>query len=223
MDVSKDQHIKIKLSKSGHKIPIINQIHLHSAYNPIKAETIFKKNEEQIKSNANLLVLGLGFGYHVIEFARNLRSIYGEDFKIFVLEPGVEIYNYYLEINETRDPNIAIIAGRDIKSIYEDHDLIDFLLKKPAVISHPASFNLHNDYFTKFLKYSAPNTLGEISGSMRSRELKEYIGEYHQDSGFDEFLHTVKEKHIHSEPLDFFFLALNEITREHDCGGRDNQ
>ena len=118
MDVSKDQHIKIKLSKSGHKIPIINQIHLHSAYNPIKeAETIFKKNEEQIKSNANLLVLGLGFGYHVIEFARNLRSIYGEDFKIFVLEPGVEIYNYYLEINETRDPNIAIMAGRDIKPI----------------------------------------------------------------------------------------------------------
>jgi S-adenosylmethionine synthetase len=51
-------------SKSGHKIPKINNIHLHSTYDPrYEAERFVLENEDLLKNNNKVLLLGLGFAY----------------------------------------------------------------------------------------------------------------------------------------------------------------
>ncbi|MEI8346869.1 MAG: hypothetical protein WCG27_05350, partial [Pseudomonadota bacterium] len=57
---------EIKYSKTNHPIPVINGVHLHSVYNPIKeAETFISKQEKILKEKNHILFLGLGFGHHI--------------------------------------------------------------------------------------------------------------------------------------------------------------
>ncbi len=78
-------NIVIENSKDGNPIPIINNISLHSKYAPYKEGE--KISEIYLRSGNNkkdIIIFGLGFGYHIIP----LLDIFK---KIYVFEPLLEI------------------------------------------------------------------------------------------------------------------------------------
>ena len=67
--------IEVKKSKVETPVPVVDGIHLHSIYNPAKeAETFIGKYNENLSKQNSVLVLGLGFGYHVWQLESELRK-----------------------------------------------------------------------------------------------------------------------------------------------------
>ena len=68
--------LKIIQSKNGHLIPIKDNISIHSRYNPIDEG---KKYAERFlnsgKKNNSLIVIGLGFGYHIFPLLKSYQDI----------------------------------------------------------------------------------------------------------------------------------------------------
>ena len=59
MEEFKFESFKVKSSKSGHIIPVVNGVHLHSTYDPIKeAKSMVEKYYKNFKENKNVLVFG---------------------------------------------------------------------------------------------------------------------------------------------------------------------
>ena len=84
--------IECKTAKNGQEIPVINEIHLHSSYNPEREAAGFCKSiESKLHHNQNFLVLGLGFGYHIQQITKYLKSINKDSYRIVVLEPNSEL------------------------------------------------------------------------------------------------------------------------------------
>ena len=86
--------VSFSQSKSGHKIPIVNGVYLHSAFDPVKeAEALVIENEKNFEKENNILILGLGYGYHVNEIRSKLVLNFGSDYKIYIIEPNSNIVN----------------------------------------------------------------------------------------------------------------------------------
>jgi hypothetical protein len=68
------ENYQIKVAKSGHKIPVINDVHLHSSYDPIKEASAFIDKVIKQPLQSNYLILGLGFGYHIKELVSRLNQ-----------------------------------------------------------------------------------------------------------------------------------------------------
>ena len=96
---TKVTNYEIKRSKNGFDIPVINGVHLHSAYNPQKEATHFyEKYKDQINANSPILILGLGFGYHIEALFEYLENKQKPE-NIWVLEPSIETVEKYKKIN----------------------------------------------------------------------------------------------------------------------------
>jgi hypothetical protein len=167
---------EIKISKNSLKIPVINGVHLHSMYNPAKeAQAIVSKFDQNLSNKNKVLVLGLGFAYHIYEIARKLQSYHDKDYHIVVIEPNEQVYKDCVANNLFPNENITVYAGEDLNMTYGDINLVKFLIDKPTVISHPASFELYGNFFKSFLEYKAPRTISQITKYIDNRELKSYL------------------------------------------------
>ena len=68
--------LKIIQSKNGYLVPIKNNISIHSRYNPVEEGKKYADrflNSE--KKNNSLIVIGLGFGYHIFPLLENYEEI----------------------------------------------------------------------------------------------------------------------------------------------------
>jgi len=215
MDSTSLYKYEIKIAKTNHKVPVVNDVHLHSIYNPTKeAATFIAKNKKLTNVKNEILILGLGFGYHVGEAIIALKEKWGTDYKIVVIEPNEKVYMDYLEHAELSDVNLKIYAGYKIQDLYKDRFLVDYLLTKPGIIAHPASFNLYENYYKNLLSYQAPKDVGSFDQYIESAILRDNIRRLNQDS---DLLTAINEQMYPKEEeldnTDHFFMAFNEMVK----------
>ncbi|MBI2521503.1 MAG: hypothetical protein HYV97_13885 [Bdellovibrio sp.] len=205
---NQNSSLQIAYSRSNLPVPIWRGVQLHSIYDPIKeAENFITSAFAPLREKKNLLIFGLGFGYHIASLLKKLNEE-GLQTTVMVIEPEEEIYRKFLEI--IGPGSFKIIAGKSVRDLYRDQNFIDFLCKKPGIIRHPASFNLHVEYFKELLSYRATNTvaeLREICELPKNSELDCLLGNFAPDTHLFEIAkYEVMEQ-------DFFLMEmLNAIS-----------
>ncbi len=208
----------IKYTKAGDPIPVVNGVHLHSIYNPQKeAETYLEKNKQIVDEKDLLLILGLGFGYHLNQITNYLEE---KKLKrsIMIIEPNIKVFRDYLKVinfsgisNEDSNNEaikltneITCYAGYGAQSLYEDKTFIQFLCGKPGILHHPVSLNLYQEFFKCFLKYTAPKDIKSISKNSKHSFIKNGLSFSQDNSTWD----TLKDANKTStrENIKFEFL-----------------
>jgi hypothetical protein len=206
---------EVRTSRTEQKVPVVNGVHLHSIYNPFKeAENLINSNIESLKTKNEVLILGLGFGYHVNYLIEKLTEYHGNNFKIIVLEPNLKVHQDCLNFNLLNKKNVLVYSGFNAQELYSDLDLIHFLLRKPAMIAHPASFNLYQLYFKTFLTFEAPKQLEQIAKFTETSEIKDYFNSFESNISFDEAFYGLLPKKHELNTMDFLAMALVEMTKK---------
>lgn len=215
--------IEIKESKTGHPVPVINGVHLHSSYNPTKeAEAFVEKYNEQLESCKYALVLGLGFAYHIDRILYQMRKHWGEEFRIVVIDPTAEIEASLKSCrNIDYGPNVSIYSGLDVSLLYSKREIVDFLAMRPTVIAHTASFNLFNGYYKSFMSFQSKVDLFSIAQNVQNPEFKKYLLENHNTNYF-EFVNKVNSKSSDWNKWDFLVMALDSIAKPENTAPREN-
>lgn len=218
----------IKSSKSNEKVPVVNGVHLHSIYNPTReAEGFISKNIETIKIKKEILVLGLGFGYHIKELENRLKEFHKNNFSIVVIEPNRKIFQECTKHNPIESKHTTILAGFTIEELYQNKGLIEYLINKPGIIAHPASLNLYDQFFKNFLSYSAPTKINEYVDRFTHKEFiayfsKEFSKKEYQDKTLgaltiDRYIDNhVEKKSKLTDPIEWLLLGLKELLKFKD-------
>lgn len=201
----------IKISKNGHKIPVLNDVHLHSSYDPIKEAISFVDKTIKQPASKNYLILGLGFGYHVRELVNRLQ-LQKIDPQIVIIEPNSKVASDCFELGILGEQDHYYVIGKTPDEIYGNKDLTKFLLQKPQVVSHTASFNLYSDYFRDLLSYTAPCSKVDLLKRIESPTLNEYLSEKEFESTADLYQNIMESQEFSSE-LDILIATMLEITK----------
>lgn len=205
---------EIRTSRTEQKVPVVNGVHLHSIYNPFKeAESLIESHLEIFKNKNEVLILGLGFGYHVNFAIEKMQELHRDNFKIIVIDPNRQVYEDCVRLDLINKKNLLIYSGYNSKELYSDLDLIHFLLRKPAMIAHPASFNLYQVYFKDFLTFEAPTKIEDIILYSEVNEIKKYLGGMNKENTFEEEIYINLPQKDHFSKMDFLAMALVEMTK----------
>jgi hypothetical protein len=206
---------EIKLTRSEHKIPVVDGVHLHSSYNPIKeALSLVEKHRTQLDTKNEVLILGLGFGYHVNEIISHLDKMHNGEFKVVVIEPNTQVYHDCLKLNLLHKKNVVVYSGYLSKDLYQDLDLVNFLLRKPSVIAHPPTFNLYSAYFKEVLTFEASPKIEHMIEFISDKSLKAYLNELEPHTTLETFLYEDLPKRTIHQGLDFLMMALGEMNKK---------
>ena len=204
---------EIKTARSGKIIPVINGVHLHSSYNPIKEAQVFiERHAPALKVKNEVLVLGLGFAYHINEIVKVLLENHGDNFKVVVIEPSEDIYLRCIHEELLECKNVTVYTGTVASNYYTNRELTSFLLRRPMVIAHPASFNLYQNFFKSFLSYEAPKYLSQLIEQTNIIEIKEYLAQFSNTHTLDQVAELAFNQNSKLKELDFLLLAMREMT-----------
>lgn len=215
MNLPKITSYEVKTSRTEQKVPVVNGVHLHSIYNPFKeAESLVESQLEALKSKNEVLVLGLGFAYHVNAIIEKLEEFHGNNFKIIVVEPNIEVYEDCLAGDLLNKKNVLVYAGFTSNELYSDLDFVHFLLRKPAMIAHPPSFNLYQYYFKTILTFEAPKTVGNIIEFIETTEVRNYLNRFKHDETLENILYNQIPQKKSFTQSDFLAMALVEMTKK---------
>jgi hypothetical protein len=163
MDERNSQY-RLEASRNGLTVPVINDVYLHSIYNPVKeAQTFAETQEKNIKAKKHILILGLGFGYHVEEIAR-ISSQFHNDYQIVILEPNKRLVDDFINTRNFEDSKIKVICMDSVKELFGSWEFVQFLMNKPCIIKHDASFIVEREFYSTFLSYQAPKDLYNVKG-----------------------------------------------------------
>ena len=116
-------NVKVITSKSNHLVPKIDNIELHSTYDPQKeANTLRLKYVDKVKNNKFVLVLGLGFAYHIDQIITELEKHHRSHYKLLVVEQNSAIYHVFLKNfpDKFKNANVDIIHGQKVKNLYRN-------------------------------------------------------------------------------------------------------
>ena len=207
---------ELKISKTGHKIPVVNNVHLHSIYDPFKeADEFIKKNNKFFQSKNNILFLGLGFGYHVNQAIKVLHEYHNGNYSIVIIEPNGQVAKDSASISNFKNKNIKIYTKKTIESLYLDRNLISFLLDRPSIISHPPSFNLYKEYFKEFLTYKSPQSISSMKNISFDKELKKILNEINPNKDINSYIQDeLMQKRTMKNDNEFLFLAFHHLIKQ---------
>lgn len=206
---------EIKTSKQGEKTPVINGVHLHSAYDPMKeAANFVEKNIHLLSGRNSIIILGLGFGYH-IKALINQMKISGEKKEIFVIEPNRTVWEDAKELGLLDLENVTIYADITVDELYKDPKIIKCLLNKPTILAHPASFNFYQDYFSNFLGFKASQKIHDTLPFITDTELSEYLSKFDSNITLEEVLYDdISKKKVLNNNVDFLMLAYRHLSSQ---------
>lgn len=208
---------ELQTSRNGLPVPVINGIYLHSIYNPVKeAQALIQNFENSLKNKNVVLVLGLGFGYHIEEAFKVLQSNH-ESFQIIVLESNSELVNDFIAHNQDLDERIQIISTESAAQLFESWDFVQFLMAKPCIIKHDASFTLQKKYFTDFLAHQASKKTRTFSNLLNvhaqdSLKNTENILAREDANTLGDIVEGIKARGSMRSKSDYLFMAFNEIV-----------
>jgi hypothetical protein len=203
--------INIETSKTGLKIPQIDNIYLHSTLDPIKEAEAFAKTQiKRIEHANNVIILGLGFGYHVKELQK-LATASNLKIKFAVIEPNTELVDLYLQqIDST--PNFDIISNQDVVALYQERSFFEILKHKPIIISHNNSFNANKNFFTSLLSYRASQQVLDYADRVEDQNFKTYLQSV---AGESDTIENILDRITQSRKIstnDKLLLAFSQIT-----------
>jgi hypothetical protein len=207
-------------AKTKEKIPVVGGVHLHSVYNPIKeATTLLENNKEKLDKKSYVLVLGLGFAYHVNEIYKHL-ALTNKKFELVVIEPNNNttiacVENELIKASE----GLTIYSGKKIENLYRHQGFIDFLMQKPCIIQHAPSFNLYIDYFQGLLTYKAPQSVHDVFSEIADKELKGYFSHFHESEQFSQALASQKYEDTAQKEKYHFWNALYWLIKSGEGKG----
>ena len=211
MDLLEVETYEIQESKNGLKIPIINGVHIHSPYNPEKeGNTLFNQHADALKKKSNILVLGLGYGYHLKGIINYFKSN-NRSFQISVIEPNNQIVQDCLKLNQISFEGIKIYCYASINKLFESPELINFLLKRPIIVPHAPSFNLYKKYFTEYLTYKCTDNLEYIISILKDKEAKRYFQSHIEKESITRCFETSKRSKQFKENFDFALSAFGNL------------
>lgn len=207
MDERNSQY-RLESARSGCMVPVINDVYLHSIYNPEKeAITFAQKYESSLKIKSSVLVLGLGFGYHIEEISKMVTSFH-KDSKIFVLEPNQRLVDDFINSKSFTNKNIKIICNSSAKELFTSLDFVSFLMNKPCIIKHDSSFVVNKEFYASVLSYKAPTDVYNLNKVFNSDA--KYIFENSDATSIDNTVEHLKQNGLKSKN-DFLLMAFNEI------------
>jgi hypothetical protein len=184
---------------------------LHSIYNPVKeAEAFIESQTENLKYKNKILVLGLGFGYHIEEIEKKLESFHKE-YEIIVLEPNKQLIEDYIASNPIDKRKIKIVSKEKVKELFNDWNFVSYLMQKPCIIKHDASFIINRDFYTKFLAYQAPKDIINFKSILS--ESSENLFSNEVGKTFDAYIDSIKKNNSIDSKQNFMLLALSEIKK----------
>jgi hypothetical protein len=216
MDERNSQY-ELQPSRNGLTVPVINGVYLHSIYNPIKeAEAFIGSQKKNLTFKNSVLILGLGFGYHVEETAKILNSIH-KSYEIIILEPNEKLVEDFISTRAFEDKNIRIICKQKVKDLFSDWNFVQFLMKKPCIIKHDASFILEKEFYTNFLGYQASKDIINFKGLL-SEDAKDLF-QTRDARNFNSYVEEIKDSGRIVDRNEYLVLALNEL-RNMEVQGR---
>lgn len=205
MEQLETQRIILKTSNNGMLVPVIDGYHLHSLHDPlIEAKQLAIRHQIELENNPVACVLGLGFGYHV-KSIEEMLSQYHKSFKLFVIEPNLEILNYYQQNNS----QTFKIFCDEVKNLFSNQDFLDLLIQKPTIIIHKPSYAVSNTYFDDVLKYRSSKNLSESMNQLSNRFLEKFPLDINNNELLLSDLENNKEIDARSKK---FFLFLKSVT-----------
>ena len=205
---------EIKKSRNGLEIPVVNDVHIHSAYDPEKeSEALFNQHADTLKGKSDILILGLGYGYHIQKminyFIKNNRL-----FHIAVIEPNGQVIKDCLRFNPIVFKNVKTYCHISVDELFRSKNLMDFLLKKPVIIPHPPSFNLYRKYFTQCLTYKSKQGLEHTIDTFSDEEVRDYFKSYHQGLSITDCFKYLQKAKQFNKDIDFALTAFGELCEQ---------
>lgn len=154
--------LSIAESKSKELVPVLRGTPLHSLHNPRREAEVFANNHlAQLSRSPNVLVLGLGFGYHIEEMAKVLRLKH-KHCRIVVVEAHAELVRLWQSYQKNPE-SLEVFTHQSAIALYQDRELCRFLLQKPVVVIHPASFEAAKPFYQSFLQRRAATKVNQWS------------------------------------------------------------
>ena len=215
-------NIIIETSKTGHSIPRVNGVYLHSTLDPIKEAIAFAHTQiARAEKTSAILVLGLGFAYHIDELIKQLKTS-NKTYSITVVEPNKALVQTYLDnINST--PSFQIISNNDVIKLYQENTYIDFLKLKPVIISHNNSFNANKTFFSTLLSYRASLQMQDYIDKIDDASFRNYLIEQCAEA---DSLHQVTDRVASAREInrnDKLLLAFSQIIGTTTRSGEASQ
>lgn len=205
--------IQIKYSKNKLPVPQVGSTLLHSNFNPIKeAENLVENHLTTLKNKNHILVLGLGFGYHIDQILHHLQNFHST-YQVVVVEPNKQILNAMTGFRPEILNKITVLCTANPDELYQSENFVKFLMNKPGMIAHPTSLNLYQDFFNKFLSYKADQSLAQIIERL-SAQTQLYLKRYSLNSNFEDVIQSVSEKTMLDQKNDFLVMGLKTLKLE---------
>ncbi len=206
------KRLSIVKSNSGHDILLIDQVEMHSKFNPIQeAYDLALSLSDKLKSNPNILVLGLALGYHIQQLDFKMRE-YHKNPNIFIVEPNEEVVHLAQKSHIIPNNHITIFSGRDIEKYYQHALFVEFLNQKPLIVPHKPTINLEADFFKRFLAYKASNKINKIMPIL-NKELQEVFRHFPQHYTLANCLDEIYQQEELGR-VDMQLLAFRELYNQ---------
>lgn len=203
-------------ARNGMIVPVVRGVYLHSIYEPLKEANVFaQKHTKQLEQKNLVILLGLGFGYHLDSIETILRENH-TDYHILVLEPNTRLVEDFMKSRYSISENITIYNETSIRKLFFNKDFVEFLAQKPAIIKHDSSFLLEKDYYTEFLTYQAPTSMMSYK-SLLNEHASKAIAELEGVTLSDGLNNLKTRPHVQNKET-FLLLALEEINKLNKAG-----
>lgn len=204
--------ISLEMARNGSPVPVCNGIYLHSIYDPEKeAESFVETYERQLTQKNHVLILGLGLGYHVEKVAEFMRTVH-KNFHITILEPNSELITITNQQRTFSSQEISIIHLVDYKNLYASKKFVKFLMQKPCLLKHEASFGLNKELFSGFLTFKSDRKISSFEESL-SAQTRELLALDPQAS-FRESASRIETSGKISGRAEYLTLALREVINK---------
>lgn len=210
-----NSNLRTKLSKSNHWIPLVNNIYLHSQYNPVKEANEFViKYNQRLKENHNILILGSGFRYHIEAIAKLLERYHQNRFKIIAIEPNKNVFEQSVKIDSFSNQNCEILYNLTIDELYQMPHFVKFLIDRPLIIPHPPSFNLYKEYFKNLLTFKAKDQIKHYLHQIKDPDLLTFLNKMDKKTNFNHVCDKITKSDLQENRISHIFLALNSIREQ---------
>lgn len=142
--------LSVTEAKNKELVPVVRGTPLHSLHNPRREAEVFANNHlAHLSKTDNVLVLGLGFGYHLEEMAKILR-LRNKGGRVVVVEAIPELVRLWASYQKNTC-DAEVFSAASVEELYQNRDVCQFLLSKPVVIIHQPSFQVARDFYQEFL------------------------------------------------------------------------
>ncbi len=208
---TKSNSLEIVYSKKGLPIPKLEDIFIHSQYDPEKEAETFINQHLKNNDNHNFLLLGLGFGYHLENLCQRLAQR-KTSYKVIVIEPSVELFENYKTLRGNFPQNVEFHVGINIETLYHNKNIIEFLTQKPSVIAQPQLLQIFNHYFQELLTYKGGTTIKSITPLINDDEVRQYFSEFHELTDLFKLPEIIKQQNEILCKEDFIPLIIESLN-----------